>query len=72
MPSSTRFPVIPSESEIFTENLLVRIYLIIEMMRWTSLAPWNFELRFSGRLISTFLAKGRYPDTPSYSITPKS
>ena len=31
------------ESEFFIENLLIRIYLIIEMIWWTGLAPWEFE-----------------------------
>ena len=26
------------------------------MMRWTGLAPWEFEFPFPGSLISTFLA----------------
>ena len=28
--------------EFFTDNLLVRIHLIIVMIRWTGLAPWEF------------------------------
>ena len=27
-------------------NLLVRIHLIIEMILWTGLAPWEFEFPF--------------------------
>ena len=26
------------------DNLLVRIHLIVEMIWWTGLAPWEFEL----------------------------
>ena len=29
------------EQEIFTDKLLVRIYFIIVMIRWTGLAPWE-------------------------------
>ena len=41
--------------EFFIGNLLVRIHLIIVMIRWTGLAPWEFEFRFPGSLTSTFL-----------------
>jgi len=34
--------------EFFTENLLVRIRLIIVMIRWTGFAPWQFEFPFPG------------------------
>ena len=30
------------EREFFIDNLLVRIRLIIVMIRWTDLAPWEF------------------------------
>ena len=30
------------EREFFIDNLLVRIYFIIEMIWWTGLAPWEF------------------------------
>ena len=36
------------------DNLLVRIYFIIVMIRWTGLAPWEFEFPFPGSLTSTF------------------
>ena len=32
-----------SEREFFIDNLLVRIHFIIVMIRWTGLAPWEFE-----------------------------
>ena len=38
------------EGEFFIDNLLVRIHLIIVMMRWTGLAPWEFEFPFPGSL----------------------
>ena len=41
--------------EFFMEKLLVPIHFIIVMIRWTGLAPWNFEVPFSGSLTSTFL-----------------
>ena len=34
------------EREFFSDNLLVRIHLIIVMIRWTGLAPWEFEFTF--------------------------
>ena len=36
-------------------HLLVRIHFIIVMIRWTGLAPWEFEFPFPGSLTSTFL-----------------
>jgi len=32
-----------SGREFFIDNLLVRNHFIIEMIRWTGLAPWEFE-----------------------------
>jgi len=40
--------------EEFIANLLVRIHFIIVMIRWTGLAPWEFEFPFPGSLTSTF------------------
>ena len=34
---------------------LVREYFITAMIRWTGLAPWEFEFPFPGSLTSTFL-----------------
>ena len=34
--------------EFFIDNLLVRIHFIIVVIRWTGLAPWEFEFRFPG------------------------
>ena len=31
------------------DNLLVRIHFIIVMIRWTGLAPWEFEFNTSSR-----------------------
>jgi len=35
------------------------LILIIVMIWWTGLAPWEFEFPFPGSLISTFRAGGR-------------
>jgi len=40
------------EREFFIDNLLVRIHLVIEMIWWTSLAPWEFEFTFPGNSLS--------------------
>ena len=32
-----------AERECFIDNLLVRVHFIILMIRWTGLAPWEFE-----------------------------
>jgi len=50
-----------SEREFFIDNLLARIHFIIVMIRWTGLAPWEFEFPFPGSLTSTFLMIGRFP-----------
>ena len=43
------------EGEFFIDDLLARIHFIIVMIRWIGLAPWEFEVPFSGSLTSTFL-----------------
>jgi len=43
------------EREFVIDNLLVRIHCIIVMIRWTGLAPWEFEFPFPGSLTYTFL-----------------
>ena len=45
--------LIPGYREFFIDTFLVRIYLIIEMIWWTGLAPWEFDF-FLGSLISSF------------------
>ena len=37
-----------SEKEFFIDNLLVRFHFIIVMIRWTGLAPWEFEWGLPG------------------------
>ena len=46
------------ERKFFIDNLLVRIHLIIEMIWWAGLAPWEPEFHFPGSRISTFHLKG--------------
>ena len=41
------------EREFCVDNLLVPIHFIIEMIRWTGLASWDFEFPFPGSFIST-------------------
>jgi len=41
--------------ELCIDNLLVRIHFIIVMIRWTGLAPWEFEFPFPSSFTSTFL-----------------
>jgi hypothetical protein len=49
------------------DNLLVRIHLIIVMIRWTGLAPWEFKFSVPCSLPSTFLDQGTHPYTLSSS-----
>ena len=44
--------------EFFIDNLLVRIHSIIVMIRWTGLAPWEFEFLFPDSIPSNFLSGG--------------
>ena len=46
-----------AEKELFIDNLLVRIHFIIVMIRWTGLAPWEFEFPFPDSLTFTFLGR---------------
>ena len=47
------------ERDFFIDNLQLRIHFIIEMIWWTGLAPWEFDLSFPGSLTSTFLFRER-------------
>ena len=51
----------PHEREFFIDDLLVRLHFIIVMIRWTGLAPWEFESPFPGSLTSTFLVSTPKP-----------
>ena len=44
------------EREFFIDNLLVQFHIIIVVIRWTGLAPWEFEFPFPGSPTSAFLA----------------
>jgi len=44
---------LPNQREFFIDNLLVRIHFIMVLIRWTGLAPWEFELSFPGSVTST-------------------
>ena len=39
-----------TERQFFIDNLLIRIHFIIVMVRWTGLAPWEFEFPFQAAL----------------------
>jgi len=43
------------EREFVIDNLLVRIHVIIVMIRWTGLAPWEYEFPFPGSRTSTMM-----------------
>ena len=51
--------------EFCIDNLLVRIHCIIVMIRWTGLAPWEFESPFPGSITSTFIESETPLLTPS-------
>ena len=46
------------EKEFFIDTLLVRVHYTIVMIRWTGLAPWEFEFPFPGSVASTLLSRG--------------
>ena len=48
------------------DNLLVRIHCIIVMIRWSGLAPWEFEFPFPGSLTSTFLGPFVFYGNPKW------
>ena len=43
------------------DNLLVRIHCIIVMIRWTGLAPWEFEFPFPGAVHEHVQARPERP-----------
>jgi len=63
-PPLPRRPHLTIEREFCIDNLLVRIHFIIVMIRWTGLAPWEFEFPFPGSLTFTFLSE-LYPSARS-------
>jgi hypothetical protein len=52
--------LLTEKREYCIDNPQVRIHLIIEMIRWTGLAPWEFEFNFPAGRISTFLVLKKY------------
>ena len=50
-------------------HVLVRIHIIIVMIRWTDLAPWDFDFSFPGSLTSTVLLELLLKYYDSYSIS---
>jgi len=58
-----------AEREFLIDNSLVRVHVIIVMIRWTGLAPWEFAFPFPGSLASIFaqefLALGRFDEALS-------
>jgi hypothetical protein len=57
-------PETHTEKEFFIDNVLARIHFIIEVIRWTGLAPWEFELPVPGSLTSSFLETRKWGTRP--------
>ena len=53
---------VPNEAgdvvQLSVDNLMVQIHMVIVMIRWTGLAPWEFDLPFPCSLRSIFLEWG--------------
>ena len=53
------------ERDFFIDNLLLRIHLIIVMIGWTGLAPWDFgsegDLRPAPSIPKAYLAHKKHP-----------
>ena len=63
------------QREFFVDNLLVRIHFIIVIIRWTGLAPWEFEFHFQAALHLPLLKprtlhQGNYRGTSLIRNTP--
>ena len=54
-PDQSTPPLAQVYREFFIDKLLVLVHFIIVMIRWTGLAPLEFEFPFPGSLASTFL-----------------
>ena len=52
-----------AEREFFIDNPLVRIHFIV-MIKWTGLAPEEFEFPFSGSFTSNFLCRNTNTTVP--------
>ena len=59
------------EREFFIDNLLVRIYLTIVIVRWTGLAPWNFSPSPDVHRVSSSLSGPVDPSFRALSGRPK-
>jgi hypothetical protein len=44
-----------TNKEFVVDNPLFRIHLTILTIKWTGLAPWEFEFRLAGNLTSIYL-----------------
>ena len=53
--SLSLFEPVFDEREFVSDILLMIMWIQIVMIRWTGLAPWEFEFPFPGSFISTFL-----------------
>ena len=51
------------------DNLLVRIHVIIVMIQWTGLAPWELKFPYPGSLTSTFQGQLIHSISQGHSIT---
>ena len=74
-PWNRRLSTSSGAAGVFIDNLLVRIHFIIVMIRWTGLAPREFEFPFPGdagvvHLEDEPAALLRY-NQPLFSGTPK-
>ena len=58
----------PRQREFFIDNLLVRIHFIIVMIRWTGLAPWEFEFPFPAALEATQGQTDSFFSQPRYKL----
>jgi hypothetical protein len=47
-----------TEREASIDDLLVQIHFVTEMIRWTGLAPWEFEFPFTGSLGEKVVGEG--------------
>ena len=60
------------EREFFIDNQLARIHFIIMMIRWSGIAPWEFEFPFLGSLTSTFLQQLQQSNSSTLPLTDSS
>ena len=72
-------PCVKRKRWFFMNNLLVRIHVIIVIIWWTGLAPWEFKFPFPGSLTHTLLHTSlnghacpnpQFPKTLNFRPTP--